>query len=150
MPEVCVSVIVYQNLFRFALFLMPGERTFIHPEGFTSQVFAPSGAKREAEASRSSGADGRAFARRAGPHPASIFFNRSLMSCGFAFPWVAFIAWPMKKPKTFSFPARYWDRGPQTRLYCPAPWLKQGVNEILVFDLLQMEPQTISGKKSLM
>ncbi len=45
---------------------------------------------------------------------------------------------------------RYWDKGPQTRLYCPANWLKQGSNEILVFDLLQMEPEPISGKKSLL
>jgi beta-galactosidase len=45
---------------------------------------------------------------------------------------------------------RFWDKGPQTRLYCPANWLKQGTNEILVFDLLQMEPAPISGKKSLL
>ena len=31
------------------------------------------------------------------------------MSLGLAFPWVAFIAWPTKNPKTFSFPARYWS-----------------------------------------
>jgi beta-galactosidase len=30
---------------------------------------------------------------------------------------------------------RYWNRGPQKRLYCPAPWLKKGVNEIVVFDM---------------
>ncbi|MCX6553247.1 MAG: beta-galactosidase, partial [Acidobacteria bacterium] len=30
---------------------------------------------------------------------------------------------------------RYWDIGPQSRLYCPAPWLKAGVNEVIVFDL---------------
>ncbi|WP_323122862.1 hypothetical protein [Burkholderia alba] len=30
---------------------------------------------------------------------------------------------------------RYWTIGPQHRLYCPAPGLHQGVNEILVFDL---------------
>jgi beta-galactosidase len=30
---------------------------------------------------------------------------------------------------------RYWDIGPQTRLYCPASWLKAGTNEVIVFDL---------------
>ena len=44
---------------------------------------------------------------------------------------------------------RYWDIGPQKRLYCPAPWLKKGKNEIIVFDLHQTEARTISGKKTL-
>jgi beta-galactosidase GanA len=35
---------------------------------------------------------------------------------------------------------RYWNVGPQQRLYCPAPWLKKGKNEIVVFEL--------HGKKS--
>jgi beta-galactosidase len=32
---------------------------------------------------------------------------------------------------------RYWFIGPQQKLYCPASWLKQGNNEVTVFDLLQ-------------
>jgi beta-galactosidase len=32
---------------------------------------------------------------------------------------------------------RYWFIGPQQKLYCPASWLKQGNNEVVVFDLLQ-------------
>jgi len=40
---------------------------------------------------------------------------------------------------------RYWDIGPQTRLYCPAPFLKQGRNEILVFDLHLLAPAVIRG-----
>ena len=31
---------------------------------------------------------------------------------------------------------RYWNIGPQKRLYCPASWLREGLNEIIVFDLL--------------
>ena len=31
---------------------------------------------------------------------------------------------------------RYWAIGPQQSLYCPAPWLKQGENTIVVLDLL--------------
>jgi beta-galactosidase len=30
---------------------------------------------------------------------------------------------------------RYWDRGPQKTLYVPAPLLKQGPNELIVFEL---------------
>jgi beta-galactosidase len=34
---------------------------------------------------------------------------------------------------------RYWDIGPQRRLYCTAPWLRVGENEVVVFDLLATE-----------
>jgi beta-galactosidase len=44
---------------------------------------------------------------------------------------------------------RYWNLGPQQRLYCPASWLKKGVNEIIVFDLHQSSPEMIKGKTSL-
>ncbi len=30
---------------------------------------------------------------------------------------------------------RFWEIGPQGTLYLPAPWLKKGENEIVVFDL---------------
>jgi beta-galactosidase len=30
---------------------------------------------------------------------------------------------------------RFWKIGPQRTLYLPAPWLKEGTNEIVVFDL---------------
>jgi beta-galactosidase len=43
---------------------------------------------------------------------------------------------------------RYWNIGPQQRLYCPASWLKKGRNEISVFDLHQLEAASISGKSS--
>ncbi len=44
---------------------------------------------------------------------------------------------------------RYWDIGPQKRLYCPAPWLKKGKNEVLIFDLHQTEAASISGENTL-
>lgn len=44
---------------------------------------------------------------------------------------------------------RYWNIGPQYRLYCPAPWLKKGKNEIMIFDLLQSEPAPVTGKTTL-
>jgi beta-galactosidase len=44
---------------------------------------------------------------------------------------------------------RYWNIGPQQRLYCPASWLKKGTNEIIVFDLHQLADATIVGKTSL-
>ncbi len=30
--------------------------------------------------------------------------------------------------------SRYWDKGPQQTLYLPAPWLKEGVNEIVILE----------------
>ncbi|WP_298733202.1 beta-galactosidase family protein [uncultured Chitinophaga sp.] len=44
---------------------------------------------------------------------------------------------------------RYWEIGPQKRLYCPAPWLKKGTNEIVVFDLHQTAPASVSGARTL-
>ena len=41
---------------------------------------------------------------------------------------------------------RFWSIGPQQRLYCPAPWLKAGTNDILVLDLHLSEPQPLEGK----
>ncbi|MGZ3819406.1 MAG: glycoside hydrolase family 35 protein [Mucilaginibacter sp.] len=41
---------------------------------------------------------------------------------------------------------RYWETGPQKRLYCPANWLKKGINEVTVFDLHQTEGASISGE----
>jgi hypothetical protein len=41
---------------------------------------------------------------------------------------------------------RYWSIGPQQRLYCPAPWLKKGDNEVTVLDLEVTEPQALDGK----
>jgi beta-galactosidase len=40
---------------------------------------------------------------------------------------------------------RYWDIGPQKKLYCPASFLRQGLNEIIIFDLLETEPKPIAG-----
>ncbi len=37
---------------------------------------------------------------------------------------------------------RFWNRGPQKHLYCPASWLKQGKNDIVVFD---MQSSTAAG-----
>jgi beta-galactosidase GanA len=44
---------------------------------------------------------------------------------------------------------RYWNIGPQQRLYCPAAWLKKGRNELLVFDLFQAEEKPVSGFKNM-
>ncbi len=44
---------------------------------------------------------------------------------------------------------RYWNIGPQFQLYCPAPWLKKGTNEIVIFDLHQLEPKTVKGIKTM-
>ena len=44
---------------------------------------------------------------------------------------------------------RYWEIGPQRRLYCPASWLKKGTNEVVVFDMFLTEAKPLSGKKTL-
>lgn len=44
---------------------------------------------------------------------------------------------------------RYWDIGPQYRLYVPAPFLKAGRNDVIVFDLLQTDAAPISGAPTL-
>ncbi len=43
----------------------------------------------------------------------------------------------------------YWNIGPQKRLFCPSTWMREGMNEIMVFDLYQTEPKIISGMKTL-
>lgn len=43
---------------------------------------------------------------------------------------------------------RYWNIGPQQSLYCPAGFMKEGVNEILVFDLHQTVAEKIRGMKA--
>lgn len=44
---------------------------------------------------------------------------------------------------------RYWNIGPQHALYCPAPWLINGKNEIVVFDLHQLKAVPLKGVKEL-
>ena len=40
---------------------------------------------------------------------------------------------------------RYWNIGPQQRLYCPASWLKKGQNKIVVFDLHKTKASPVKG-----
>ena len=42
---------------------------------------------------------------------------------------------------------RYWDLGPQKTLYLPAPFLKQGQNDIYVFELHQVNDHFVSTDK---
>ncbi len=44
---------------------------------------------------------------------------------------------------------RYWNIGPQKQLYCPAPWLKKGKNELVIFDLHQLKGQPVKGVRSM-
>ncbi len=44
---------------------------------------------------------------------------------------------------------RYWNIGPQKQLYCPAPFLKKGKNEIVIFDLHQTEAKWVKGVKGM-
>lgn len=40
---------------------------------------------------------------------------------------------------------RFWNIGPHQTLYCPGPWLKQGPNELLVFELNGTTNPVVSG-----
>ena len=40
---------------------------------------------------------------------------------------------------------RFWDIGPQKRLYCPATFLKPGENEVVVLDLVKSDPSPLRG-----
>lgn len=44
---------------------------------------------------------------------------------------------------------RYWNVGPQQRLYCPASWLRADDNEVLVLDLHRTEAASIRGVETL-
>ena len=44
---------------------------------------------------------------------------------------------------------RYWNKGPQNRLYCPANFLQKGNNRIIVVDLFQKTAINISGKETM-
>ncbi len=44
---------------------------------------------------------------------------------------------------------RYWNIGPQQRLYCPASWLKKGKNEMIVFDFFALEGKPVNGFKTI-
>jgi beta-galactosidase len=44
---------------------------------------------------------------------------------------------------------RYWETGPQTRLFLPATFLVKGENEIIIFDLHMTSPATVTGTTGL-
>lgn len=41
---------------------------------------------------------------------------------------------------------RFWSIGPQQRLYCPAPWLKRGDNDVVILDFIASESHPLEGK----
>lgn len=40
---------------------------------------------------------------------------------------------------------RYWDLGPQQTLYCPAPWLRRGANDIVVLAFEPVQRDTLAA-----
>jgi beta-galactosidase len=44
---------------------------------------------------------------------------------------------------------RYWNIGPQKKLYCPSTWLREGLNEIMIFDQHQIEAKWVIGTKTM-
>ena len=43
---------------------------------------------------------------------------------------------------------RFWNLGPQRTLYLPAPWLRSGKNEIVIFGLVAPKSPTLRGVRS--
>lgn len=43
---------------------------------------------------------------------------------------------------------RYWNIGPQKRLFCPAAWMHEGLNEIMILDLIQTDSPWLQGFKT--
>jgi beta-galactosidase len=44
---------------------------------------------------------------------------------------------------------RFWNIGPQQRLFCPSTFLREGMNEIMVFDFHETTGKDIKGFKTL-
>lgn len=44
---------------------------------------------------------------------------------------------------------RFWNIGPQKRLYCPAAWLNKGRNEMVIFDLHRNTASAVVGVQSM-
>jgi len=40
---------------------------------------------------------------------------------------------------------RYWEIGPQKRLFCPSSYMKTGMNEIMILDFHLLEPKPVRG-----
>ena len=40
---------------------------------------------------------------------------------------------------------RFWNIGPQKRLYCPESFIRPGLNEIIIFDLHETNPKPLTG-----
>ncbi len=65
-------------------------------------------------------------------HPADTFLDTSSLGKG--------MVWINGRPL-----GRFWHIGPQKALYLPAPWLKPGRNQVVVFDLLGEPGRTLQG-----
>ncbi|MBF0863356.1 MAG: beta-galactosidase [Gluconobacter potus] len=44
---------------------------------------------------------------------------------------------------------RFWEMGPQYRLFCPASWMRSSGNEVLILDYHQENPASVRGYKTL-
>jgi beta-galactosidase len=40
---------------------------------------------------------------------------------------------------------RFWNIGPTQTMYVPGPWLKKGINEVIVLDLIGSKELTLRG-----
>ncbi len=85
------------------------------------------------------------FARRPADRPGNFFRGRfELAKTGDTYldlsGWTKGVVWVNGHNL-----GRFWEIGPQKRLFCPAPFLKAGPNEIVVFDLHALAPAPVAG-----
>jgi beta-galactosidase len=85
------------------------------------------------------------YARRPADRPGNFFRGRfDLGTVGDTYldmsGWVKGVVWVNGHNL-----GRYWEIGPQKRLYCPATFLRSGANEIVVFDLHVLKPAPVAG-----
>ncbi|MCM6776548.1 beta-galactosidase [Nocardia sp. CDC159] len=88
--------------------------------------------------------------RLADPARPGVFFEANLTLTAVADTYLDMSGWT----KGFVYVnghnlGRYWQIGPQQRLYCPAPWLRRGANRIVVFDLHQTQARPITFERTL-
>jgi hypothetical protein len=85
------------------------------------------------------------FARRPADRPGNFFRGRfDLQKVGDTYldmsGWKKGVVWVNGRNL-----GRFWAIGPQKRLFCPAPFLRHGRNEIVVFDLHALGPAPVAG-----
>lgn len=86
------------------------------------------------------------FARRARAPIAPTFYRAFVWLDSIGDTWLDMRGWGKGAVWVNGAPlGRYWDVGPQRTLYLPGPWLRRGLNEVIVLELTPRGSPTIEG-----